>query len=133
MSARKIKIKSFSDDRGSLTVGEFPATLPFEPVRFFLVKDVPSNQPRGNHAHKTNHQLLFCLSGSLKIEVFDGREWSIFELSPNEEGLYIPPLNWGIQKDFDPGTILLVLASEPYSEDEYIYTLEEFAEFAGNF
>jgi len=129
MSARIVKIKTFTDERGSLTVGEFPETLPFAPVRFFVVGSVPNDQPRGNHAHKTNHQLLFCLSGSLTLEVFDGTDWSSFKLTPNGEGVYLPPLNWGIQKDFEPDSKLLVLASEPYSAEEYINSLEEFAAY----
>jgi len=129
MNVRFVKIKMFSDERGSLTVGEFPESLPFAPVRFFVVEGVPTDQTRGNHAHKTNHQLLFCLSGSLTLEVFDGSDWSTFNLTPNGEGVYLPPLIWGIQKDFEPDSKLLVLASEPYSEEEYIYSCEEFANY----
>jgi UDP-2-acetamido-3-amino-2,3-dideoxy-glucuronate N-acetyltransferase len=125
MPAEILKFDSFTDRRGSLTVGEYPKNLPFAPVRFFVVSDVPHDLPRGNHAHKTNHQLLFCLSGSLAVDVFDGKIWSTFKLSPNGEGLYLPPLNWGVQKEFEPGTNLLVLASEAYSANEYIYTLDD--------
>ena len=39
--------------------------LPFAPRRYFVVYDVPGKEVRGEHAHRTLHQLLVCLKGSL--------------------------------------------------------------------
>jgi dTDP-4-dehydrorhamnose 3,5-epimerase-like enzyme len=126
MSAKQISVDTFRDPRGSLMVGEYPKSLPFDPVRFFVVSDVPEGVSRGNHAHKSNQQVLFCLSGYLTVNVYDGSTWEEFKLTPGPIALYLPALHWGEQKDFGPGTHLLVIASEPYSAEEYIHSLDEF-------
>jgi dTDP-4-dehydrorhamnose 3,5-epimerase-like enzyme len=132
MQAKIISVDSITDSRGNLIVGEFPKTLPFSPVRFFIVRDVPTGASRGNHAHKTNQQALFCLSGRVVVKVSDGKSWQEFNLVPGLEGLHIPALHWGEQIYVDPGTSLLVLASEAYSSDGYLHTLEELAAYLDN-
>jgi UDP-2-acetamido-3-amino-2,3-dideoxy-glucuronate N-acetyltransferase len=126
MLAREIKVERFTDSRGSLIAGEFPKNLPFEPVRFFLVSGVPEGESRGMHAHKTNLQLLFCVSGSVIVSVNDGVESKEFNLKPGLTGLFIPAMNWAEQKYESPETQLLVLASEPYSSDGYISDINIF-------
>ena len=51
------------DLRGNLTVGEFDASFPFPPKRYFAVFDVPSEKLRGEHAHYECHQFLIGVSG----------------------------------------------------------------------
>ena len=82
MAAKLISIDSCPDSRGSLIVGEFPKTLPFNPVRFFVVSDTPAGGSRGNHAHRTNEQVLFCLTGTVHVKVYDSNEWEEFTLTP---------------------------------------------------
>jgi len=36
------------EPRGSLTFGEYDAHLPFIPIRYFIVFDVPAGDRRGN-------------------------------------------------------------------------------------
>ena len=40
------------DPRGCLSVGEFGRNVPFEVKRYFIVFDVPSQELRGEHAHR---------------------------------------------------------------------------------
>jgi len=129
LKARLLQIDSFTDPRGSLIVGEFPKTLPFSPVRFFIVTGAAKGESRGNHAHKSTEQILFCLSGQVNVRVNDGNELREFVLSPGKEGLYIPALHWGEQIYSGEDTSLLVLASEPYSANEYINTLSDFENY----
>jgi hypothetical protein len=70
--------------------------------------------------------MLFCLSGQVTVRVNDGTELKEFILRPGKEGLYIPALHWGEQIYSSGDTSLLVLASEPYSADEYINTISDF-------
>ena len=56
-------MRQVTDPRGSLTVGEVPTEVPFEPKRYFVVYGVPSSELRGEHAHKECEQFLLCLSG----------------------------------------------------------------------
>jgi UDP-2-acetamido-3-amino-2,3-dideoxy-glucuronate N-acetyltransferase len=126
MQAKLIDVESFSDYRGSLIVGEYPKTLPFEPVRFFVVSGVPAGESRGNHAHKTNMQFLMCLVGSVVVKVNDGTRVTEFILEPGPRGLFIPAMNWAEQRYETPDTQLIVLASEAYVADEYIVDICEF-------
>jgi dTDP-4-dehydrorhamnose 3,5-epimerase-like enzyme len=132
MEAMLISIESFTDTRGNLIVGEFPKTLPFDPVRFFIVRDTPAGGSRGNHAHRTNQQILFCLTGSMRVKVYDGKEWDEFNLLPGSQGLYIPALHWGEQVYLSSDTTLLVLASEIFSAEGYIESLKELDSYLAN-
>jgi UDP-2-acetamido-3-amino-2,3-dideoxy-glucuronate N-acetyltransferase len=132
MAAKLISIDSFPDSRGSLIVGEFPKTLPFDPVRFFVVSDTPAGGSRGNHAHRTNEQVLFCLTGTVHVKVYDSNEWEEFTLTPGTQGLYLPALHWGEQVYLSSDTTLLVLASETFSAEGYIESLEELDSYAAN-
>lgn len=119
-----------SDMRGSLSVGEFDKHLPFVPKRYFVVFDVPSKDVRGEHAHKTLHEFLVCVHGSLSIVLDDGNKRREVQLNSPTVGLHIPPLVWGIQYRFSSDAVLLVLASEPYDPDDYIRDYDEFLKVA---
>jgi dTDP-4-dehydrorhamnose 3,5-epimerase-like enzyme len=130
MAASQISLELFTDTRGNLLVGEYPKNLPFAPIRFFVVSGVPSGESRGHHAHKTNEQILICLEGRVIARVNDGRGWAEFVLDSGSKGLHLPALHWGEQRYASDQTKLLVLASEPYSADEYITSFEEFLKYS---
>jgi UDP-2-acetamido-3-amino-2,3-dideoxy-glucuronate N-acetyltransferase len=124
--AKLIKLNNLSDLRGSLTVVEFAAALPFVPQRFFSVYQVPSQDVRGEHAHRTCAQVLTMLHGSVVVLLDDGKDREQVSLSDPSIALYIPPMIWGTQFKFSHDAILGVFASEPYDADEYVRTYEEF-------
>lgn len=124
------KMRSYQDLRGSLSVGEFSKDLPFAPKRYFLVFDVPSKETRGEHAHRICHQLLICIKGSVRVLADDGAKREEFTLNSPEIGLHLPPMTWGTQYQYSPGSVLLVFASEEYDGDEYIRSYDEFIQLA---
>ena len=111
---------------GFLTALEENREIPFSIRRIYYVYDVPEEIKRGFHAHKRLEQILICLSGSVKIKVDNGNEKRIFELSDPSKGLYIGPGIWREMYDFSQSTVLLVLASEYYNEEDYIRDYKEF-------
>lgn len=115
-----------TDMRGSLCFAEYGKELPFIPKRYFVVFDVPSKDVRGEHAHKTLHQLLVCLKGTCSVVVDDGCKREQILLDKPTIGVYLPPLVWGIQYKYAPDAILLVLASDVYDPDDYIRDYDEF-------
>lgn len=117
-----------ADERGTLTVGEYPVSLPFEVRRFFLVKDVPIGETRGDHAHRECHQLLICTAGRVEviIRARDGSTTAI-NLDNADRGLHIPPLVWAQQRYLTPDAMLLVFASHKYEDSDYIRDFEEYA------
>lgn len=100
--------------------------LPFVPNRVFVINDVPPLQKRGFHAHRECHQLLICVSGSLRVSVNDGSTAHDFYLDSPSHALYLPPMTWGEQSEYSKGAILLVLASHPYDAQDYISDFEMF-------
>ena len=61
------------DPRGYLTFGEFgEKCIPFIPRRYFMVYGVPPSELRGEHAHVTSEEILFCTAGSVAVVVDDG-------------------------------------------------------------
>ena len=114
------------DLRGSLSVGEFEKHIPFTPLRYFLVFDVGSAEIRGEHAHKTCHQFLICIRGACSVVVDDGKQREEFRLSSPNQGLYLPPMTWGIQSDYTPDAMLLVFASHYYDASDYIRDYSEY-------
>lgn len=114
------------DLRGDLAVCEFASHLPFSPKRFFVVYNVPSGESRGAHAHRQCAQLLVAMHGAISVVVDDGnRRQEILLDSPNV-GLHIPPMVWGIQYRYSAGATLLVLASHPYANEDYIRDYDHF-------
>ena len=124
-TARVVPIEQFSDDRGTLSVGQTGGTLPFTPVRFFLISDVPLGAARGRHAHRACHQFLIVVRGSCRVVLTDRNGRDDLTLSSPAVGVHIPPLVWGELSDFSPDTVVLVLASHPYDASDYIRSLDE--------
>lgn len=120
----------YQDIRGALTVGEFAKDLPFQPKRYFMVFGVPSQETRGEHAHKICHQYLICVNGSVRVLADDGMRRQEFVLDAPNQGLHLPPMTWGTQYQYSPGAVLLVFASEEYDSDEYIRNYDEFLRLA---
>jgi UDP-2-acetamido-3-amino-2,3-dideoxy-glucuronate N-acetyltransferase len=122
---RMVKV---ADIRGSLSVGEFPKTIPFEVRRYFLVFDVPSKETRGEHAHHACHQFLICVSGSCSVVADDGVTRQEFILDSPDLGIHLPPMTWGIQYKYSSDAVLLVFASDYYSAADYIRDYTEFTD-----
>ncbi|NOT63041.1 MAG: isomerase [Acidobacteria bacterium] len=115
-----------ADLRGGLSVGEIEKNLPFAPLRYFVVFDVPSREVRGEHAHRELHQFLVCLKGDCCLVVDDGTRREEILLNSPAIGVHLAPLVWGIQYKFSPDALLLVLASHKYDADDYIRNYDEF-------
>lgn len=120
------QLPRFNDMRGALSVADFEADLPFVPRRFFSVFDVPSQETRGEHAHRRCHQFLICVHGSVRVLADDGARRQEFALDSPSLGIHLPPMIWGTQYRYSRDAVLLVFASESYDSDEYIRSYAEF-------
>lgn len=120
------KFPLIPDIRGSLTVGEFEQHIPFAPKRYFMVFDVPSKETRGEHAHRVCHQFLICVRGSCTVLADDGVNRTEVLLSAPDQGIYLPPMTWGVQYKYSADALLLVFASHHYDEADYIRDYDEF-------
>jgi dTDP-4-dehydrorhamnose 3,5-epimerase-like enzyme len=116
--AKLINLKTFTDARGKLTVIE--KVLPFDIKRIFYIYGV-DNSIRGGHRHRKTYQAAICLKGSCVVFNNDGTKKEIFKLDNPDKCLLLEPRDWHQMHDFTPDAILMVLASEYFDPDDYIY------------
>lgn len=121
-----VELKAFGDERGSLIALEKNHNVPFDIKRVYYIYNTKRNVPRGAHAHRKLEQLLVCVTGSCKIKLDDGKTIETVELNSPELALYVGKNIWGEMFDFSQGCVLMVMASEYYNSDEYIYDYNEF-------
>ena len=123
-------LRQVVDMRGSLSVAELGQDVPFEARRYFLVYDVPSIEIRGEHAHLLCAQFLVAVKGRVHVVADDGDCREEFVLSQPSQGLFLPPMTWGLQYCYSPDAVLLVLASEHYDADDYVRDYDDFLRLA---
>jgi hypothetical protein len=113
-----IDLKTFIDVRGNLTVIE--KTIPFEIKRIFYIYGVDKSV-RGGHRHKTTIQAAICLKGSCRIYNNDGQDENYFVLDQPSKCLILQTRDWHTMDQFSPDAILMVLASEYFDQQDYIF------------
>ena len=126
MDIKKIDFQKHGDDRGMLVVAEYEKEIPFVVKRIYYIYDSHSTTQRGFHSHKNLQQIYIAIHGSCKVKLTDGNETKIVCLDNPAEGLYIGHNVWREIYDFSSDCVMLVLASEKYSEDDYIRNYEQF-------
>jgi len=120
-----IDIPKIKDPRGNLAVIE-QETLPFSHKRVYYLFDVPSEAKRGGHSHIEQHEVLIALSGSFTVVVDDGETKQKIVMNKPTKGLHIPNGIWRELEDFSAGSVCLVLASDIFTEADYIREHKDF-------
>ena len=108
-----IDLKTFTDERGNLTVIE---KLPFPIKRVFYIYGVDGSV-RGGHRHKKTRQAAVCIQGSCTVDV----PLDYYLLDSPSKCLIIEPEDWHKMYAFSKDAILMVLASTEFDENDYIY------------
>jgi len=116
--------------RGGLCFAEAKRNIPFAIRRAYWIFNVPSKEQRGNHAHKKTEQVLFCLQGSIKIELDNGVHKDSIILDKPNIGIFLGRMLWHKMDNFKKNTILLILASEFFKETDYIRDYNTFKKLA---
>lgn len=111
---------------GNITIVEGQKNVPFDVKRIYYLYDIPGGEDRGGHAHKELRQLIVAASGSFDVLLDDGQNKKIVTLNRPDYGLMVIPGIWRELMEFSSGAICLVLASEGYSEVDYIREHEHF-------
>ena len=113
-----IDLKTFTDKRGNLTVIE--RSIPFDIKRIFYIYGVDSSV-RGGHRHRKTIQAAICLQGSCHINNNNGKETKEFMLDSPDKCLILEPSDWHTMDRFTSNAILMVLASEYFDANDYIF------------
>lgn len=124
-----ISFTKITDPRGNLTVAQSFNNVPFDIKRVYWVYDVPGGESRGGHAHKACKEIVIALSGSFHLTVDNGAERKTVLLNHPYEGLLVDTDVWRTLEDFSSGAVCLVLASEPFDEDDYIRDYDDFLRY----
>jgi len=117
---KELNLPKISDVRGNITFIESGRPISFLIKRVYWIYDVPGGETRGGHAFKTLKELFIALSGSFDIIVDDGYHTKSVTLNRPYLGLYVPNMIWRRLENFSTNSVCLVLASLPYSDEEYI-------------
>ena len=123
---RIMGLPKVDDARGNLTFIEGMNHIPFDIKRVYYLYDVPGGESRGGHAHKNLEQFIIAANGSFDVIIDDGYNSMRFHLNRSYYGLYIPRMVWREIDNFSSGSVCLVLASENFSEDDYIRDYGDF-------
>ena len=123
---RIIELPKIADPRGNLTFIEGNSQIPFDIKRVYYLYDVPGGGERGGHAHKELSQLIIAMSGSFDVILDDGENKKRVHLNRSYQGLYVCPMIWRELDNFSSGAVCLVLASNLYSEEDYLRDKHDF-------
>lgn len=128
MDLAKLKLSATyrRDSRGELFALQSYREIPFEIRRVFYVKFPASGTIRGEHAHRECFQALFVVRGSFRITIDNALNSSTEIYNEDQNGLLIPPMIWSVEESLHPHSVLLILASAEYDEDDYIRERTEF-------
>ena len=124
-----IELPRITDPRGNLTVAEANKNIPFDIKRVYWLYDDPGGECRGGHAHKQIKEILIAVSGSFHVTLDNGKEKQTFLLNHPYQGLLIDTKTWRTLDDFSSGAVCVVLASDFYDENDYIYDYNDFLQY----
>jgi hypothetical protein len=128
-SCNVIELIKIHNRAGNITIIQNGECQPFNVKRVYYLYDVPGGSERGGHAHKRLYQLIVAASGSFDVILDDCNNKKIVQLNRPNFGLLVVPGIWREIVNFSSGAICLVLASEKYSEEDYLRNYCDFSKF----
>lgn len=124
-----IELPQVHNIAGNITAIENNVNIPFSIKRVYYLYDIPGGEDRGAHAHKELEQFIIAASGSFDITLDDGLNKRTISLNHPNRALHLVSGIWRELSNFSSGAICLVLASEKYSETDYIRSYKDFLMF----
>ena len=128
---KRLPIENFYSKSSELNVYNINKLIKnFNTKRFFIVRTYGATQ-KGKHAHFKSKQLLFSISGKIKLKVTDTVNHKILILHEKSTMVYIPPLIWAIQI-YSENSILGVFTDTIYNEKDYIRDYKDYKKIMNN-
>ena len=125
----RIKNKKKIESRGAdLSIFE-NLNLLFNIKRIFIINNNGVLESRGSHAHKSNDQIISCVSGKVNLLLKDGIDEKSIDLFDINLLVYVPRHIWGETNFIEKNSILVCYSSENYEEESYIRDYNEFLKF----
>ena len=127
---RVIRIKTIPTvNAGELSFLEGSSDVLFDIKRIYYISKVPEGIRRGFHAHKKLKQLLFCPYGRIQLILENNNGREEIELSDPSIGVLIDQCTWREMLWLQKDSVLCVVASDYYNEEDYIRNYDEFLAF----
>lgn len=124
-----IQLPKILDERGNLSYFENESQIPFTIQRAYWIYDVPGGEARGGHAYKSLQEVIVALSGSFDVILNDGKDQKCYTLNRSYNAIYVPRTIWRHMENFSTNSLALIVADQPYDENEYIRNFEDFQQF----
>ena len=124
-----VELPKIHNRAGNITAIENQLHAPFDIKRVYYLYDVPGGEDRGGHGHRTLQQFIVAVSGAFDVKLDDGVNKKIVHLDRPYMGLHVIPGIWRELLNFSSGAICLVLASDLYTNADYIRDKDEFIKF----
>ncbi len=112
----------FLDDLANMSVLALPIHI--KVPRVFSINST-EDTVRGNHAHKECWQVILTVNHPIEIIANFGQTQSEYQITPLNSALIVPPMNW-LKLECPKNSTVLVLASETFSESDYLRDFEEY-------
>jgi UDP-2-acetamido-3-amino-2,3-dideoxy-glucuronate N-acetyltransferase len=125
-----IELQTVEDSRGILIPINFKDQLKFNPARSFLLTVSSPQTIRGQHAHIQCLQAIQCLQGEVKITLIGDNTSVQHCLSSSNFVLLIPVLTWVSIEFKTSDSYVIVYASHPYDESDYLRDFDDFQKIA---
>jgi dTDP-4-dehydrorhamnose 3,5-epimerase-like enzyme len=123
-----IELKKIKDERdGSLIIANAIQDIPFEIKRVYFINQLENSiSIRGKHAHRNLEQVIFCINGNFTLGLDDGTRKQKIVMNQDNIGVKLGSMLWHTMENFSSDCILLIFASDYYSEADYIRDYDEF-------
>jgi hypothetical protein len=112
------RVKTHRDARGELAAFESGDELGFELRRVFYIRANPVDAVRAEHAVSAD-ELIVVLAGGVTVDLDNGVERQTLCLGDIGCALLVRAGVWLRLRNFEPATVLMVLASLSYGETRY--------------
>ncbi|GJD55855.1 sugar 3,4-ketoisomerase [Methylobacterium dankookense] len=113
-----LNYRTHVDDRGKLAAFDEFDNIPFPPRRVFFLKVDDPDRTRGGHANSCD-EFIMPLSGSVLVEVDNGRECCSVHLDTRDRALWIKSGIVINLREFESNTVLLICASASYRDTRH--------------
>jgi hypothetical protein len=125
-----VNLKKIGNSKdGFLSYFEAEKNFGFVIKRVYYLYDVNTELNRGNHAHKLLKQIMFCPHGKIKINIDNGFKKQSYTLDKPNKVLFFKKGYWREISYVKSNSILIVAASDFYTEDDYIRDYNSYLKF----
>jgi UDP-2-acetamido-3-amino-2,3-dideoxy-glucuronate N-acetyltransferase len=116
-----LPVPSHGDGRGRLHAIEQSGPIPFQPIRMFVIRDVPAGAWRARHAVSC-HEFLWMMAGACTLDVDNGTSRATLRLQAEGPGALVSSGVWMELREFTEDAVVSVFASTRYADTQYFPT-----------